>query len=189
MTRLLNCHFSKVANCDWLLSVWLTLSILQDWHHTFKLSLSSLVSSDTSADFGCRNNMWILKLSGFSPFLIRLVFVCHPFPTPALNQPTQSDCLDFVLCILFSYTHLFLLLQKRGIPPKSTFSFVKLQKSTFCFFIFLSLVCLFIRAFSACCGCVQIRSCLKRVQDLHKMYFATLSDVQFDDIEPYIALF
>lgn len=127
--------------------------------------------------------MWILKLSGFSLFLIRFSLCSSLFPTPALNQPTQSDCLDFVLCILFSYTHLFLLLQKKGVFYQNQRFFVKMQKSTFCFFI----VCLFIWAFSTCCGCVQIS--LKRVQDLHKMYFATLSEVQFDDIELYIVLF
>lgn len=56
-----------------------------------------------AAEITCEFLNWVVF-----PFLICSVIVSDP----ALNQPTQSDCLDFVLCILFSYTPLFLPLLK-----------------------------------------------------------------------------
>lgn len=98
---------------------------------------------------------WILKLSGFPLFHIRF-FVSSSFVTvsePALNQPTQSDCLDFVLCILFSYTPLFLLLLK-GCSTKINFFCLWRCRSRL--FVFLQIVCL---AFSTRCRCIKIISC------------------------------
>lgn len=51
-------------------------------------------------------------------------------PDPAPRQPPQTDCLDFVLCILFSYTSLFLLL-KGCVLAKISFSFVTFSHSNF----------------------------------------------------------
>lgn len=69
--------------------------------------------------------MWILKLSGFPfphLFLSPLVIVS------ALNQPTQSDRLDFVLCILFS--HFF---SWRAAPPRSALLSAAAQRPGFYF--------------------------------------------------------
>lgn len=109
--------------------------------------------------------MWILKLSGF-PFPPTFLSSSPPHPPLPLNQPTQSDCLDFVLCILFSYTPLFLPSPKRGVLLKSTYLSVKLQKSAFCFssdFNSLS----FVWRLAHIVGAFQ--SCLIQVRNRHSL--------------------
>lgn len=96
--------------------------------------------------------MWILKLSGFPfphLFLSSLVIVS------ALNQPTQSDRLDFVLCILFSHFS-----SLRAAPPTSAFPLAALQKPGLFFlkFRFLPLVW----PFRTRCRCNQSGICCCR---------------------------
>lgn len=110
--------------------------------------------------------MWILKLSGF-PFPPTFLSSSPTHPPLPLNQLTQSDCLDFVLCILFSYTPLFLPSPKRGVLPKSTYLSVKLQKSTFCFssdvnsLVFVWRLAHIVGAFQSCLIQVRNRHSLK----------------------------
>lgn len=103
------------------LSRWIT-----SWRHRFKLSA---VYDDASAASGCKIT-WILKLSGFPfPHMFLSLFVIvfqH-----SLNQPPQSDCLDFVLCILFSYTPPFPSSPKGVFYPNQLFCLWLLQKLTF----------------------------------------------------------
>ena len=99
------------------------------------------------------------------PFLICSVIV----PDPALNQPTQSDCLDFVLCILFSYTPLFLPLLKGVFYQNQLFFFflfVTLQKLT-CSSNFCSLF-----GVQHSLSAFKFVICLIQVRNLHKMYSA-----------------
>lgn len=59
------------------------------WHHRFKLCA---VFDDASAGFGCRNNMWILKLSGF-PFP-------PTSPTPPTHPPTHPSQSAYTVWLL-----------------------------------------------------------------------------------------
>lgn len=124
------------------LSRWIT-----SWRHRFKLSA---VYDDASAASGCKIT-WILKLSGFPfPHMFLSLFVIvfqH-----SLNQPPQSDCLDFVLCILFSYTPPFPSSRKRGVLPKSTFLFVTFAEADFLSWNFSLCPSL---AFSTHCTCIK----------------------------------
>lgn len=125
--------------------------------------------------------MWILKLSGFSLsslvfFFFFFCFVLSLFDIVsdlALNQPTQSDCLDFVLCILFSHTPLFLLLLKVVFHQNELFLFVMLQKLTY-FLKLKMFLFFFIWAFSTCCRCVKMISCdlFDTGLGIYKMYFS-----------------
>lgn len=120
------------------------------------------------------------------PFLICFCFGI--VSNPALNQPSQSDCLDFVLCILFSYTPLFLPLLK-DYSTKINFFFVCDVAEVF-FLLKLNFL-LFVWHSAHIVGAlkVQVVICSIQVRNLHKMYFAASCEMQFGDVELYVFVF
>lgn len=58
-------------------------------------------SDDASAGFRLQKSSVNPQIAPTPPFFFFLLVVSDPSP---FNQPTQSGCLDFVLCILIRYT-------------------------------------------------------------------------------------
>lgn len=118
---------------------------------------------------------WILKLSGFS--------LCFSFivSDSALNQPPQSECLDFVLCILFSYTPLPS--SPKGVfYQNQLFEFMKLQKLIFLFFFssssnYIFFLLLFVWHLAHVVGAlkVQVVICSLQVRNLHKNVLCSIT--------------
>lgn len=92
------CLFVKVANCKTLRTEYTACGIVcfLTTDSNWLWCLMNVLAAEISCEF------WNWVVFPFPHTFLFFVIVSDPAP----NQPTQSDCLDFVLCILFSYMFL-----------------------------------------------------------------------------------
>lgn len=192
MAGLLNCHFSNSwSNQLWLVGVSfidifhkcsgvpLNLALLFVFFCKIDITDSNFVSPlwclmipqlILAAEITCEFLNWVVF-----PFPHSFSLCLSLFPTPALNQHSLTA---WTLCCAYcSVTHISSFFSKKGLFHQNQRFLWSCRSWHFVSSYFNFLL---IWPFCTSCGCIQIRNYSKQVsRDLHKMYFATLSEVQY----------